>query len=173
MLALFVRFDDPAQARRHGELVASLDDLRIVRRQHRVFYALLVAAPLEWWWRGGPAAAHQLVGALLFLAGVVGYRVAGGTLGEHLSPLVAPREPARLVAHGVYGRVRHPMYGAELAMAVGAPWTLGAVVSAALTLAFAGVLARRMSIEERALRERLPEYAAYAARTSRIIPHVY
>jgi len=173
VLALFVRFDDPARPRHHGPLVASVHDLRVVRRQHRVFYALLVAAPIEWWWRGRPAAAHQLLGALLFLGGVVGYRVAGGTLGAQLSPLIAPREPARLVAHGLYGRVRHPMYAAELAMAAGAPWMLAALFSAGLAAVFAAVVLRRMRLEERALRERLPEYVAYAGRTSRIIPYVY
>lgn len=171
--ALFVRFGDAGRPRRHPHLVASAADLRLVRRQHRVFYTLLLAAPLEWWWRGRPAGAGQLVGVALFLAGVVGYRVAGGALGEQLSPLVAPAEPARLVVHGPYGLLRHPMYTAELAMAGGAPWTLAACWSAVLAAAFAALLLRRISVEERALRGRLPEYDGYAGRTYRLIPYVY
>jgi len=168
-----VRVGAPEHAPERGGLVASARDVRLVRRQHRVFYALLVASPLEWWWRGRPAGLAQLFGALLLLAGVVGYRVAGGTLGAQLSPLVAPREPARLVAHGQYASLRHPMYAAELAMAVGAPWTLAAKASALLALFFAAVLLRRIQVEEHALAERLPEYAEYARRTYRVIPYVY
>ncbi len=138
-----------------------------------MFYALLLMVPLEWWWRQRPAGWAQLAGAATFLAGVVGYRMAGRALGDQLSPLLAPREPARLVAHGPYGLLRHPMYLAELAMAVGAPWTLAAKASAVLTLSFAGVLLRRITLEERVLRARVPEYAAYAARTYRLIPYVY
>ena len=40
-------------------------------------------------------------------------------------------------------------------------------------MVFASVVLRRIVIEERALRLRLPEYAAYAARTYRLIPYVY
>jgi len=93
-----VRFDYPARGRYDATgLVASVTDVRLVRAQHRIFYALLLAAPVEWWWRGRPAAWGQLVGVAIFLAGVVAYRIAGAALGEQLSPLVAPREPARLV----------------------------------------------------------------------------
>jgi len=168
-----VRFGAPEHAPDRGGLVASERDVHLVRRQHRVFYALLAASPLEWWWRGRPAGIGQLVGALVFLAGVVGYRVAGGTLGAQLSPLVAPREPARLVVRGPYASLRHPMYAAELAMAVGAPWTLAAKLSALLALLFAAVLLHRLRVEEQALTERLPEYAEYARRTYRVIPYVY
>jgi protein-S-isoprenylcysteine O-methyltransferase Ste14 len=65
------------------------------------------------------------------------------------------------------------MYLAELTMAAGAPWMLAAPTTAVLALAFAAVLVRRMALEERVLRARLPEYVAYAARTYRLIPYVY
>src|SRR5437899_363600 len=39
--ALFVRVADPGRAARRTELVATADDVRLVRRQHRIFYALL------------------------------------------------------------------------------------------------------------------------------------
>jgi protein-S-isoprenylcysteine O-methyltransferase Ste14 len=174
VLALFVRVGNPAQSRRHAtELVVTPADVKLVRRQHRLFYALLLAAPVEWWWRGRPVGWTQLFGAALFLAGVLGYRAAGGALGEQLSPLLAPREPARLIERGPYGRLRHPMYLAELAIAVGMPGTLAAPASALLAVAFAAVLLHRIRLEEQVLRARLPEYAAYAARTYRLIPYVY
>jgi protein-S-isoprenylcysteine O-methyltransferase Ste14 len=159
------------RAPRH--LVASEADLAVVRRHHVAFYAVLLLAPVEWWWRGRPAGAVQLLGAVLGIAGVVGYRRAGRALGDQLSPLVAPSEPAELVARGPYGAIRHPMYLAEIALAVGVPLLLGARVSLLASAAFVVLVLRRIQIEEESLAARLPAYAAYAARTHRLVPHVY
>ena len=144
-----------------------------MRRHHRVFYAILLAAPIEWLLRGRPDGWAVGAGAGIFLAGLIGYRTAGGALGEQLTPLVAPREPATLVARGPYCRVRHPMYRAELAMAGAAPLTLGAYATLALAGAFALVVGQRIAIEERLLSERMPGYRAYAERTYRLLPYVY
>ena len=173
MLALFVRFTDREAARPHRELVASPADLRLVRRHHRVFYALLAAAPLEWWLRGRDAGWRVLAGAALFALGLYGYRRAGAALGPQLGPLVAPPEPATLVAAGPYARVRHPMYRAEIAMAAGTALMLGGPVAALLALVFAALVVHRIGREEQALAERLPDYAGYVRRTARLVPHVY
>ena len=173
LVALFVRFEDPAARREHRQLVASDADLAMVKRHHAVFYALLIAAPIEWLFRGRPAGVTQILGALLLGAGVAGYRHAGRALGARLGPLIAPTEPAMLVEGGPYGRVRHPMYLAELAMAFGVPGVLAACWTFFLSGVFGVLVIQRIGVEERALAERLPEYPAYAARTSRLIPHVY
>lgn len=153
--------------------MASEADLAIVRRHHRLFYALLVAAPIEWLWRGRPAAWSQLAGVLLLAAGVTGYRWAGRALGDHLGPLVAPTEPAAVVARGPYRVIRHPMYLAEIVLAVGVPLTFGASATLVLSVLFVALVIHRIGIEERSLAERLDDYPAYAARTARLIPHVY
>lgn len=171
--ALFVRFVDPAATRAPRQLVASDADLAIVRRHHAVFYGLLGAAPVEWLLRGRPAGAAQLLGALLLLGGILVYRRAGRALGDQLGPLIAPAEPAVLVERGPYGRLRHPMYLAELAMAFGAPALLAARWTMVLSLLFTVLVIRRIAVEERALVERLPAYQMYAARTARLIPYVY
>lgn len=173
LTALFVRFVDPEAVRAPRELVASADDLVMVRRHHAVFYALLLAAPLEWWLRGRPSAMAQLVGAGFAFAGVLGYRHAGRALGDQLGPLLAPCEPALLVERGPYRRVRHPMYLAELAIAAGVPILLAAPATLGLSVAFAALVLRRIGVEERLLAARLPEYANYAARSYRLIPYVY
>ena len=123
--------------------------------------------------RGRPGAPWQLLGVALFAAGVAGYRRAGRALGEQLSPLVSPRDPARVVGVGPYRRVRHPMYRAELAMAFGAPLTLGASATVLLSIVFALLVVRRIHLEEAIFTRQTPEYAAYAARTHRLFPHVY
>jgi protein-S-isoprenylcysteine O-methyltransferase Ste14 len=144
-----------------------------VRRHHRVFYAVLLASLVEWLARGRPAQAWQLVGVALFALGVAGYRRAGRALGDQLSPLVRPREPARLVDAGPYRRVRHPMYRAELAMAFGAPLVLAACYTLALSIVFLGLVLHRIGVEEQALAVDTPDFPAYAARTKRLVPHVY
>lgn len=173
VLALFVRFQDPGSERRRPQLEATPDELRLVRRHHRVFYALLLAAPIEWLLAGQVAGGMQIAGALLFVGGLIGYRRAGDALGEQLSPLVAPREPATLVDRGPYRWLRHPMYVAELAMAWGAALMLGSYVSATLAVAFVILVLHRVGIEERLLHARLPGYRAYVARTKRFVPYVY
>jgi protein-S-isoprenylcysteine O-methyltransferase Ste14 len=168
-----VRFVDTDTVRAPRPLVATPEDLRIVRRHQRVFYALLLAAPLEWWLRGRPSGRPQLAGAITLAAGIVGYRRAGGALGEHLSPLVEPSEPAALVESGPYRRLRHPMYLAELAVAFGAPWLLGARLTLLASVFFTVLVIRRIGIEERRLAARLADYDRYAARTYRLVPYVY
>ena len=148
-------------------------ELRIVRFHHRLFYAILLAASVEWVVRGRPGSWVQFAAAGLFLGGIVGYRRAGGALGMQLSPLLAPREPAAMVEDGPYRGLRHPMYLAQLAMAVGAALSMGARVTLVLVLALAVVLVHRIRVEESLLMERLPAYRAYAKRTYRLIPYVY
>jgi protein-S-isoprenylcysteine O-methyltransferase Ste14 len=83
------------------------------------------------------------------------------------------KEGARLVTHGIYARVRHPMYSAVLLamlafVALDArPWRIGAWI------ALAAVLLAKAALEERYLLARFPEYAGYRARTHRLIPGVF
>ena len=82
-------------------------------------------------------------------------------------------EARRLVTGGPYALVRHPLYAGEavavagLAMQYAAPWSY-----VILGLQYAFQLWRIVN-EERVLRAAFPDYAAYAARTARLIPGVY
>ncbi|MGH8681891.1 MAG: methyltransferase family protein, partial [Burkholderiales bacterium] len=84
-----------------------------------------------------------------------------------------PREGVQLVRRGVYGLVRHPVYAGLLVGALG--WALAwlsvaGVIFSALLAAFFDRKARR---EERWLRSRFPEYAAYQRQVRRFIPGIY
>ena len=136
--------------------------------------ALAVALP-PWTARADGGFGHPLQwlglalvagGMLLVLAGLV-------ALGRALTPFPHPREGAQLVRRGAYRLVRHPVYAGLLVGAFG--WALAwlsvaGVVFSALLVAFFDRKARR---EERWLRSRFPEYAAYAERVRRFIPGIY
>jgi protein-S-isoprenylcysteine O-methyltransferase Ste14 len=75
-----------------------------------------------------------------------------------------------LVTAGPYAIVRHPLYLCEELTVIGVMllhFSLAAVLIVAVQWIFQ---LRRMSNEERVLRSVFPEYAAYAARTPKIMP---
>jgi len=82
-------------------------------------------------------------------------------------------ESRRLVTHGPYALVRHPLYLAEAVAAMGAlitflsPW---AIILIAFQLMLQIV---RIHYEEKVLKENFPEYEDYAKRTWRLIPGIY
>jgi protein-S-isoprenylcysteine O-methyltransferase Ste14 len=78
-----------------------------------------------------------------------------------------------LVMHGLYRWVRHPIYLGEF-LAFGGIYALTiSWYSTAVFAAFIVLQLRRMVMEERTLAGAYPEYDAYAARTSRLLPGVY
>jgi protein-S-isoprenylcysteine O-methyltransferase Ste14 len=82
-------------------------------------------------------------------------------------------EARKLTTDGPYRIVRHPLYVAEEIGNIGImlqylqPWSL------LIEIAAVGLQLWRISFEERVLTRAFPEYAAYAARTRRLIPGVY
>jgi protein-S-isoprenylcysteine O-methyltransferase Ste14 len=79
-------------------------------------------------------------------------------------------EARGLVTSGPYRRVRHPVYLGELGACLGLVIAAPSFANALLLALFGAAQGTRMVYEERALTEAFPEYAAYAARTPRLIP---
>ena len=81
-----------------------------------------------------------------------------------------------LVTSGPYRYWRHPIYAAVLLfiwvgiLSQDSPPSVPALLLAALATVMTGV---RIQAEETLLRANFPEYAAYAARTKRIVPFVF
>ncbi len=81
-----------------------------------------------------------------------------------------------LVTHGPYRYWRHPIYAAVLLFVWTGVFSQGRMASLqAVALAFAATLmtAVRISAEEHLLKGVFPDYAAYSARTRRLIPFLF
>jgi protein-S-isoprenylcysteine O-methyltransferase Ste14 len=79
-----------------------------------------------------------------------------------------------VISTGPYQYVRHPMYAAMIFFFLGAPLLLGSWLGIPLGILVMLILAWRAVLEEDALRQELPGYAAYMTQVKyRLIPHVW
>ncbi|GIW11283.1 MAG: hypothetical protein KatS3mg061_2340 [Dehalococcoidia bacterium] len=90
-----------------------------------------------------------------------------------LTPFPRPRPGAPLVTSGIYGCVRHPIYGGIVMAAVGAALALGSLSRLLLALVLLGFFGAKSEVEERWLLAQHPEYAAYRARVRRMLPGLW
>jgi protein-S-isoprenylcysteine O-methyltransferase Ste14 len=124
-------------------------------------------------WSGSPRLITAIVGVAL-IAGGASLVVAGVLrLRRQLTAYPRPVPGGRLIDDGVYGLVRHPMYGGGVIVTLG--WGLAmaspvAIAGALVLGAFFDLKSRR---EESWLGDQFPEYAAYRRRTHRLIPWLY
>ena len=133
----------------------------------------------------GLAASFFALGALvwrqaLIAAGPAGLAVQALSLGimvaarltfglRSFKASAAPSEGG-LVTSGPYKYLRHPIYAAALYLTWAGVLTHLSLVNFLLGMVPTIGLAIRMLAEERLVAEKYPEYAAYAARTPRVIP---
>jgi len=154
----------PALGRRGGGWVAIQGGLLV---------AAIVAglAGAAWPASAGPWLAAA--GVVVVLAGIALLIAGGAGLGPQLTPFPRPVAGGELRRSGVYGLVRHPMYGGALLAMLGwallsSPWALVPLAAAAL---FLDAKRRR---EEAWLVKSLPGYHDYRRQVRRrFIPFVW
>jgi protein-S-isoprenylcysteine O-methyltransferase Ste14 len=137
---------------------------------------MLTAAAVPFFWGAASfdaANALQLAGAVLAVLGVALALAGLGALGRALTPFPRPLADARLRQSGAYGFVRHPIYGGLILASIG--WALAWLSPGGLALSVVVALFfdRKSAFEERLLRARFREYAAYARRVSKLVPGLY
>lgn len=122
----------------------------------------------------GPARVVGAIGGSTLIALGIGLLAAGiRQLRRQLTAYPRPVPDGRLIEDGVFGLVRHPMYGGGVLAALG--WGLvmaspTALAGAVVLAVFADLKSRR---EETWLSEQFVGYAAYRGRTRRLIPWLY
>jgi len=79
-------------------------------------------------------------------------------------------EARRLIVHGPYALVRHPLYVCEEIAVIGIFLQVMSPVALVLLIAHGFFQIRRMLNEERVLKATFPEYEDYARRTPRLMP---
>ena len=95
-------------------------------------------------------------------------------LGDRFSGLVAIQPGHTLVTGGIYRVIRHPSYLGLLVNSLGWGLAFRSGVGVLLTALLILPLLARIRAEERLLRSQFgDDYAAYCARTSRLIPGLY
>ncbi|MEI6279893.1 MAG: isoprenylcysteine carboxylmethyltransferase family protein [Verrucomicrobiae bacterium] len=115
----------------------------------------------------------RCAGALLV---VVAAAVAGAgalALGRNLTPFPEPSAHARLVQHGIYAKIRHPLYTSVIAAGFGWAWVWLSWPSALFAAALVPFFLAKSRREEQMLRRKFPEYREYETRTRRFIPWIY
>lgn len=121
--------------------------------------------------RVGPLVA----GVACFAAGLWLFYRSHADLGTNWSITLQVREHHRLITHGVYQWVRHPMYSALFLYSLGQALALPNWVAGPSYLVTFGILfAFRVRDEESLMREEFgDDYTAYMAKTERLIPGVW
>jgi protein-S-isoprenylcysteine O-methyltransferase Ste14 len=127
---------------------------------------------IDVWTFGGDAV--RWLGVALYTAGGALRMWPVFVLGRRFSGLVAIQRDHSLVTTGIYSRIRHPSYLGLLIIALG--WALAFRSGVGLLLAalHLPIVAARIRAEEALLQSHFGgEYAAYRARTWRMLPGVY
>ena len=118
--------------------------------------------------------AVRWLGVVLFAAGGALRIWPVFVLGHRFSGLVAIQPGHTLVTGGVYSVIRHPSYLGLLINSLGWSLAFRSGVGVLLTALTIPPLLARIRAEERLLRTQFgTEYAAYCARTGRLIPGLY
>lgn len=110
------------------------------------------------------------LGLLIAIAGFALFVAAKRTLGRQYSPCFDAWLPTQIVSEGVYARVRHPIYTANLMTLFGLAFASGSAWVALNFVVLASFYRRSAVVEEAALASALPGYRQYLQRTGRFAP---
>jgi protein-S-isoprenylcysteine O-methyltransferase Ste14 len=134
-----------------------------------------VTSPVFWFAEYALAIGPLVGGVMCLVIGLWLFYRSHADLGTNWSITLEVREQHQLITQGVYRRIRHPMYLALTLYSIGQALIIPNWVAGPSNLiAFAILCALRVRAEEKMMVEEFgDEYAAYSARTKRLIPGVW
>ncbi len=137
-------------------------------------FLLLLAIGLSVAFFGGdPIAASTIAAVVLFLIGQGMALAAALKMRQYISAHPAPAPGASLLRDGIYGVVRHPMYGGVFFMALAVSVFDRNPIAVLLTVVLAALFFGKSSYEETLLEKTFLGYADYRKQvTRRFIPWV-
>lgn len=92
----------------------------------------------------------------------------------YLSRTVEVQENQKVIDTGLYGIVRHPMYGVTVFLFLSMPLVLGSIISFAFFLMYPFIIAKRIRNEEKVLEKELEGYAEYKKKVKhKMIPFLW
>lgn len=92
----------------------------------------------------------------------------------YLSRTIEVQNGQKVVDTGLYGIVRHPMYGATILLFLSMPLVLGSVLSFAAFLTYPVIIAKRIRNEEAVLEKDLDGYTEYKKKVKyQVIPFLW
>lgn len=170
----------------HGQRSRAVEVVRNARGAREVVLLGLAGVaflvPVLWiatpWFAFADYPLHALplvAGAAITAYGLWLFHRSHADLGTNWSITLEVRSGHQLVTHGVYRRIRHPMYAALLLYSLGQAfalpnWVAGPSYLVTMTMLFA----LRLRPEEQLMLETFgQDYEAYRARTKRIVPSVW
>jgi len=117
----------------------------------------------------------QSVGGLaLIVIGRAISLVSAGTLRRSYSSTLTIREDHRLITHGIYRFVRHPIYLGTIMTLVGIPVFASSLYGLLIMSALIPLILYRIMIEERMLTEAFGDaYREYKEATAKLIPFIH
>jgi protein-S-isoprenylcysteine O-methyltransferase Ste14 len=141
-----------------------------VLAQTMLMLAVIVFGPVFpgnwlWFWRLVPGLVLITAGGWFGIAGV---RV----LGQNRTPFPRPRPNSQLIRHGIYARVRHPLYTSVMLVSLGWALAWGSWPALLTALAMVPFFRAKARIEERWLRATFQDYSKYENRVPPFLPRV-
>ena len=114
-----------------------------------------------------------ILGLLIGAAGLAIVGLSALYLGTNLSIFPKPKDDGTLTQTGLYGLMRHPMYGGVLLSALGWSLVRASLPALVLTLTLTVFFDRKAKREEEWLMQKYPDYAQYRERVRKLIPWIY
>ena len=117
-----------------------------------------------------PGGAISGLGVAMAAAGLALFLCSKIALGQSYSPCYAASVPTALKCHGPYSLIRHPIYTANLTLLSAGVLVSGSGIVLLVLAALFVVYQKAAALEEQALSNELPGYAAYMQQTGRFLP---